>query len=729
MSRQAELGTDGESRAAVRALLGTSGRFERAELRVALAAGAGPGALVAAAALLAGPWALATAWGAVGSAVGRATGVAVGSPALGLLFGASVGIPAMAMLLRRRRSRTAVAFGCSGAAALLLVLLGLSAEPPRILPIVAGLALVLSHGSVLGAVTDLYPPHARVRAMSLSLAGGLLGAAAPLLAVSLGGGAGLSWRGSMLALGALGALCAVVGTRLPVAASGALDEAPARTQLRQLAGEPDEDDADAVLPPTRQALRMVLAATSMRTLLVLAAAGGLLLGPLTSGVDLLLRDRWLVVATARPLLLGVLLLVAAASLVFVGRYEVAWRAAPVRLLYLVAWTVALGGVALALGAVMPHALLALPPLGIGAASCAHALLGAVASASRVVSAQLRSLACALLAVAVTAGAVVGHLTFGALASRFGPAWGVLALGGLLLIVAGRSVSAMGSLATDADAAIDRVIEAERLASARRRGVQVPLLECRSIDFAYGQLQVLFDVSFKVDEGEMVALLGTNGAGKSTLLRVISGLGMPSRGAVSLAGSDITYLPTDARVEQGITQIPGGKAVFGSLSVVDNLRAYGYGLGRDGARLDAGIEQTFEAFPRLAERRNQLAATLSGGEQQMLALGKALILEPRLLLIDELSLGLAPKIVGELLEMVQRINAKGTAIVLVEQSVNIALSLVDHAYFMEKGQIRFDGPAKSLLDRPDLLRSVFLAEAGGAGHDDARETADTGSRRG
>jgi ABC-type branched-subunit amino acid transport system ATPase component len=221
------------------------------------------------------------------------------------------------------------------------------------------------------------------------------------------------------------------------------------------------------------------------------------------------------------------------------------------------------------------------------------------------------------------------------------------------------------------------------------------------------VQVLFDVSFTVDDGEMVALLGTNGAGKSTLLRLIAGLNHPGSGSIHYQGTDITYFGADRRVPLGISQIPGGRAVFGSLSVLDNLRAFGYVHGRDHRARDQGIEETFSAFPRLAERRNQLASTLSGGEQQMLALGKAFILHPRLLLIDELSLGLAPIIVGELLDMVRRINEDGVAVVLVEQSVNIALSVVEHAYFMEKGEMRFEGAASDLIGRPDLLRSVFL----------------------
>ena len=147
-----------------------------------------------------------------------------------------------------------------------------------------------------------------------------------------------------------------------------------------------------------------------------------------------------------------------------------------------------------------------------------------------------------------------------------------------------------------------------------------------------------------------------------------------------------------------------------MTVAENLYGFGYSLGRDKPRLEAAVDVAFETFPRLAERRNQHASTLSGGEQQMLGLCKALILEPRLLLIDELSLGLAPLVVDQLLEMVRQINAKGVAVILVEQSVSIALSVVDHAYFMEKGEMRFDGSASDLLERNDLLRAVFLGAA-------------------
>jgi ABC-type branched-subunit amino acid transport system ATPase component len=224
--------------------------------------------------------------------------------------------------------------------------------------------------------------------------------------------------------------------------------------------------------------------------------------------------------------------------------------------------------------------------------------------------------------------------------------------------------------------------------------------------------VLFDVDFTVDEEEMVALLGVNGAGKSTLLKVISGIGLPTKGSVRFQGQDITYLDAERRLRLGVTQVPGGRAVFPPLSVVDNLRVYGYALNRNAGTIDDAIDRSFEAFPRLRERRNQAASTLSGGEQQMLGLCKALILRPRLLLIDELSLGLAPIVVTQLLEMVREINATGTAVVLVEQSVNVALSVARHAYFMERGEIRFDGASEDLLNRGDLLRAVFLEGAAG-----------------
>ena len=231
---------------------------------------------------------------------------------------------------------------------------------------------------------------------------------------------------------------------------------------------------------------------------------------------------------------------------------------------------------------------------------------------------------------------------------------------------------------------------------------------RGVDAGYGGRQVLFGVDIDIKEGEIVALLGTNGAGKSTLLKAISGVVEADRGAVVLDGRDITHAPPNEIAGLGISQMPGGQGVFGSLTVGENLRLAGWTRQRT-HDADAAIDEVLNMFPVLRERLTDSAADLSGGQQQMLALGMAFIAKPRVLLIDELSLGLAPVVVGQLLPLVRRLADDGVAVILVEQSVNVALTLAERAYFMERGTIRFTGPTADLLNRPDLLRSVFLTD--------------------
>jgi branched-chain amino acid transport system ATP-binding protein len=246
-----------------------------------------------------------------------------------------------------------------------------------------------------------------------------------------------------------------------------------------------------------------------------------------------------------------------------------------------------------------------------------------------------------------------------------------------------------------------------------------LLDCRGLDVAYGQVQVLFGVDFSVDEGEIVALLGTNGAGKSTLLKAAAGLVRPTKGTVAFEGSDITGRSADAVARSGVALMPGGKSVFPTLTVDENLRLGGWLLRDDPSRLAAAREEVVTLFPILGERRHEMAGDLSGGEQQMLGLAQAFMNRPRLLLIDELSLGLAPTIVGQLFDVVQAIHDAGVTVVLVEQSVNLALNLARRAVFMEKGEVRFEGPTAELLERPDILRSVFIAGASPRSGDDRR----------
>jgi len=239
------------------------------------------------------------------------------------------------------------------------------------------------------------------------------------------------------------------------------------------------------------------------------------------------------------------------------------------------------------------------------------------------------------------------------------------------------------------------------------GARGAALEVRDINFAYGHLQVLFDVSIQIAAGEALALLGTNGAGKSTLLRNICGLERPDSGAVTLDGRDITGMPAERLAGQGLVLIPGGRAVFTDLTVDENLEMQALGLRRQKGLLDERLDRVFTTFPRLAERRGQKAGLLSGGEQQQLALAKALLLDPQLLCIDELSLGLAPVVVGELLEIVQAISESGVTLVVVEQSLNIAAELCSRAVFLEKGEVRFEGRTSELLEQDDIARAVFF----------------------
>jgi ABC-type branched-subunit amino acid transport system ATPase component/ABC-type branched-subunit amino acid transport system permease subunit len=246
--------------------------------------------------------------------------------------------------------------------------------------------------------------------------------------------------------------------------------------------------------------------------------------------------------------------------------------------------------------------------------------------------------------------------------------------------------------------------------AERQQGRAPLLVVKDLDVRYDAVQVLFGVDFEVAEGDLVALLGTNGAGKSTLLKAVSGLLEPSAGAIVFDGSDLTRTRAEDVVVRGVVQVPGGRGVFPSLTVAENMRLAVWPRRKDAAYVEEATAQVLGFFPVLRERWEQPGGNLSGGEQQMLTLGMAFLSRPRLLMIDELSLGLAPVVVEQLLEIVGAIRARGTAIILVEQSVNVALRLADNAYFLEKGEVRFHGPTRHLLDRPDILRAVFLGDA-------------------
>jgi ABC-type branched-subunit amino acid transport system ATPase component len=233
------------------------------------------------------------------------------------------------------------------------------------------------------------------------------------------------------------------------------------------------------------------------------------------------------------------------------------------------------------------------------------------------------------------------------------------------------------------------------------------LELTDVHFSYGSVPVLFGVSFAVQPGEVLGLLGTNGAGKSTVLRVLSGLAAPTRGTVRYDGHDVTGVPAEQLCRQGLSLVVGGGAVFPDLTVRENLQLGGFVLGDE---LNERIDRELDRFSQLAVRLDSLAGSLSGGEQQQLAVAKALLVDPRVLCIDELSLGLAPTVVATLFDVVREVNAAGVTCVLVEQSLTLAAQLCTRAVFLEKGTVRFEGDPNELMERGDLARAVFLGGA-------------------
>jgi branched-chain amino acid transport system ATP-binding protein len=284
----------------------------------------------------------------------------------------------------------------------------------------------------------------------------------------------------------------------------------------------------------------------------------------------------------------------------------------------------------------------------------------------------------------------------------------------ILVLAGIIVASSG-LGVERDMRAARAASmAEEESRRARLDNRNKMLVCRDVDVEYGGVKVLFGVDFDVEEGEVVALVGTNGAGKSTLLRAIAGVQEASNGAIFLDGTDITHAPPYQTARNGVVFMPGGNAVFPTSTVEDNLRAAAWMYRDDEDYVRERVEQVLGFFPVLRDRLHDHAGNLSGGEQQMVGLGQAFLMKPRLLMIDELSLGLAPAIVSQLLDIIREVHRQGTTVVLVEQSLNVAMTIANRAVFMEKGQVRFSGPTEELLSNTDLVRSVFMGGAASGG---------------
>lgn len=554
-------------------------------------------------------------------------------------------------------------------------------------------------------ISDYYPPEVRVRAYSFHRAANAVGSfLGPLLAGVIA--FATNWRVPFIVFAIPTLVLVVMGTRMKEPVRGAHE--------RRAMGASDEIiDTEEIPPSFSESWRMVWRIEALRRIwyslpfLTLATVGYTTLASLLYeekfGLDE--RARGFLAALIEPAQLVGLLIGAT-----VGTRLMAKNAGLA--LKLVSITTFITSVVAALWALAPSIAFSIAAQVVLTAMSAVLAPAITASLTMAIPPSARGMGLAVGSLWVLPGLLILPI-IGAIGDRWGLQYGmlvmtpVLAVGGFIIATSGNVI------ARDIQQVWRSAATRAELLLARRQG-RATLLMVRDLDVSYDTVQVLFGVNMDIGEGEIVALLGTNGAGKSTLLKAITGVVEAGRGAVVFDGREMTFTPPDEVAQRGMALMPGGQGVFPSLSVTENLQVAAHLVPAE--EYDARYAEVLEFFPELSQRGAEPAANLSGGQQQMLALAMVMLSRPRLLAIDELSLGLAPIIVQRLLEAVRRINERGTTVIIVDQSVDLALSIAETAYFMEKGEIRFSGRTAELLDRPDLLRSVFLEGAGSSAGD-------------
>ena len=573
--------------------------------------------------------------------------------------------------------------------------------------VVGGVATAAILPVNLPLLTDYYAPQYRVRAFAFLYAIGQAGfIAAPLTAGLLA--EAYDWRVALVSTSIL----ALVLTLLTF-----LLREPARGAQERISLGADEATALREPPPLgfAEAFRTIAKITSMRRLwyaapfTAISSLGTLIIMPYYYSEVFAVGPAGIGAITAAGGLFGLI------GMLLLAPYGDRLLAArPARLMSITAAATvfqALLYAGLAVSPSLPVALAFGVPLGGLSALLAPAFLSLI---SMLVPARVRGIGLQTMAPWQIPGLLALPLLLGIAGAVFGMKAGVLIFVPVLLIAAMVVAAVVPYVDEDianARAATMAEAEVDRL---RREGGTKMLL-CRDVVVHYDAVQVLFGVDFDVEQGEFVALLGTNGAGKSTLLKAIAGIHEASSGAIFLDGEDITHRPPHENAALGVVMMPGGRAIFGDLTVEENLNAALW-LRREGegVRPDQALAEVLQRFPALQQKLGQPAGTLSGGEQQMVALSQAFLMRPRLLMIDELSLGLAPAIVNQLLETLREIHRNGTTVVIVEQSLNVAITVADRVVFMEKGQVRFSGSTEELVARPDLIRSVFIGSGTGGG---------------
>jgi len=561
-------------------------------------------------------------------------------------------------------------------------------------------------------IADAYPINVRAR-MSAAMQGGahLIGIMSPVLVAAIAGWAGGAegWRWAWYAL----------GIPVTIVAIGAffMKEPPrGQYEKQHVLGEVIEEAKPAPISMEAAFARLKKIATIRTVLVAFCALGFGLFSQGTLSSLYLEKNLHVTDAFDRGLILSLSGIAALPILPFVAKYfDRVYRKNPAKALAIVgalitpsalftplqfsvhsrAWFVILG---------IPQSVLI---------TSAFAMVGPVLYA--VVPYRLRGMGSSLTTMYIFfIGGFGGGIIAGFATDAIGTRGTVILLGVPTSIIGGLMLmNGARFIRNDLSLVVAELLEEQEEHHKRGEGgAPPPVLQLANIDYSYGPVQVLFDVNFEVVRGETLALLGTNGAGKSTILRVISGLGVPERGVVRLNGQNVTYVMPEMRAKMGIVQLPGGKGVFGNLTVGQNLAVSARMHTSSKTQIDEDVDRIYEMFPELALLRKQLAGSLSGGQNQMLALGRVLVHEPEILLIDELSLGLAPVVVQRLLAIIEELKERGQTMLIVEQSLNVALSIADRAIFLEKGEVRFEGIARDLLERDDLVRAVFFGAEGG-----------------
>ncbi|HET6809576.1 MAG TPA: MFS transporter, partial [Acidimicrobiales bacterium] len=577
-----------------------------------------------------------------------------------------------------------------GTAAVGVVAVGLGLAPKYwlflVLALLAGLGLLVNIPAHSSLITDYYPPEALGITFTLYL---FAVSAAALLGSPLAGGvaAGLGWRGSFLLLG----VPSVVGVWL----LGRLRD-PGRGASLGIVLENEERAS------FWEGFRRVKAVRSLRrTWWAATFFGGGVIAFLNLQ-SIFFKDVYHYNSVARGVVIALYGLGGLIGTVLGGWIVQTWmrRGRPEMLPVINGLMVIQFGAGVVLMGLLPWSIgsaAVLFLLGIGAAGfnpAYNVMIGLVTTP------RLRGQAFSYSLIWVTVGALIVAPIIGGIANHHQRA-AAYVLGALVIGAGMVELTAKQFVVRD-------VAEARKLQAAADVDA---LLSVRGLEVAYaGNLQILFGVDLDVRQGEVVALLGTNGAGKSTFLRAVSGLIDPVGGAVYFAGRDVTHADPVNKALLGMALVPGDRGVFPGLTVAENLQIAGWMFRGDSPQLREATERVLGYFPVLRQRWDVPAGNLSGGEQQMVVLAQALMGRPKLLMIDELSLGLAPIIVEQLLDTVRQLARDGTTILLVEQSVNVALTVAERAVFMEKGEIRFSGRTEELLQRPDVLRAVFLEGA-------------------